>query len=325
MNSNLKLGLYAASVVGLLVFGALFVRAWRSADALASAGARAAVAPPTTQAVATNLPAAGTNDATASAAPPTHVTATATATATAVEAQTPDAPAVAREESAKATEPTPEQEPVPDSTAGRVSGKRLADMIAWGLLTVVSIAGLGVLMAHDFSSAVAAKATRALFQEDAQGIEATDYEAVENAHTSGDFLEAIRLLREYHKENPRAVHAQIRIAEIYEKDLNNPLAAALEYEEVLKHPLEPDRWGWTAVHLVNLYNRLEKTDQAVHWLQRIVQERPQTPAAAKARERLTALGFVVEEEGETDADTASQPPDDTGASEGGLPRGFRRK
>src|SRR2546429_1455339 len=46
---------------------------------------------------------------------------------------------------------------------------------------------------------------------------------------SGNFLEAIQLMRDYLKQNPREQHVALRIAEIYEKDLQNFLAAALEY------------------------------------------------------------------------------------------------
>ena len=40
--------------------------------------------------------------------------------------------------------------------------------------------------------------------------------------------------REYLNKHPREQYVALRIAEIYEENLNNPLAAALEYEEVLK-------------------------------------------------------------------------------------------
>ena len=56
-------------------------------------------------------------------------------------------------------------------------------------------------------------------------------------------------MREYLLKNPREQHVSLRIAEIYEKDLANPLAAALEYEEVLKQKLPAERWGWAAIHL----------------------------------------------------------------------------
>jgi hypothetical protein len=158
---------------------------------------------------------------------------------------------------------------------------------------------------------------RRLFDHDGEGIPESIGDQVEKAYGDGDFLEAIRLLRDHLKAHPKAVDAQIRIAELYEKDMNNPLAAALEYEEVLKLPMAPEKRGWTSIHLVNLYNRMEKPDQAVAWLQRIVSECPGTPAAAKAQDRLEAAGLEVPEAPQP----PETPPDDTPPSN--LPPGFR--
>ena len=78
----------------------------------------------------------------------------------------------------------------------------------------------------------------------------------------GAFIEAIDLLRSYLEINPLQQHAAIRIAEIYEKDLSNYLAAAMEYEEILKQRLAPERWAWMAVHLSNLYSgRLDQPEK----------------------------------------------------------------
>ncbi len=101
------------------------------------------------------------------------------------------------------------------------------------------------------------------------------------------------MLRDYLKKNPRELHAALRIAEIYEKDLKNYLAAALEYEEVLKHKLPPERWGWAAIHLCNLYSKLNHQDKTLNLLHRIVNEYPKTAAAKKAR---TRLGLAEPEE-----------------------------
>ena len=103
---------------------------------------------------------------------------------------------------------------------------------------------------------------------------------------NGKFLEAIQIMRDFLKKNPRHLHSALRIAEIYEKDLKNHLAAALEYEEILKHRLPSERWGWTAVHLCNLYFRLNQPGKAQELLRRIVAEYPKTMAAKKARARL---------------------------------------
>jgi hypothetical protein len=102
-------------------------------------------------------------------------------------------------------------------------------------------------------------------------------------------LEAVRILRDYLRRNPGETPAMARIAEIYEQDLRNNLAAALEYEELLKQHLPPENWGWSAVHLANLYLGLGKSREAAALLERIVREHGRTSAAAKARKRLLEL------------------------------------
>ena len=105
-----------------------------------------------------------------------------------------------------------------------------------------------------------------------------------------DPLEAVRLLRDYLNENPGEPQAMQSIAELYEKDLRNPVAAALEYEELLRLKLDPERWGGLAIHLTNLYIRLKQPDKAIALLQRIDRECGETSAAAKARKRLEEVG-----------------------------------
>jgi tetratricopeptide (TPR) repeat protein len=95
-------------------------------------------------------------------------------------------------------------------------------------------------------------------------------------------LEAVNLLREFLETHPREHLAQFRIAEIYADQLHNPLAAALEYEQLLTHKLDAERWGWTAVRLARLYRLTRDFDKAEALLQRVVQERPKTSAARKA-------------------------------------------
>jgi hypothetical protein len=123
---------------------------------------------------------------------------------------------------------------------------------------------LGVLAAHDVSTFMAQRAHKLLHNEEGEGIVDVDYDHAEQVWADGDHLGAIRLMREYLEKNPREVHVMVRIAEIYEKDLGNFLAAALEYEEILKHKLPAERWGWSAIHLVNLYyGKLDKPAQGL--------------------------------------------------------------
>ena len=149
---------------------------------------------------------------------------------------------------------------------------------------------LGVLAAFDISAFFGRSTIDSLFNDDGVGTLDDEYENAEGEWQRGDYLEAIRLMRDYLAKNPRQIHAALRIAEIYEKDLNNPLAAALEYEEILEEKLPRERWGWAAIHLANLYSGpLEKPDQALALLRRLDSEYGETQAAEKARRRLAMV------------------------------------
>ena len=195
---------------------------------------------------------------------------------------------------------------------------RSSSLLGWyGAVGFGALLGLGLLAGRDISAYVSHRAHEAMFGESGEGIADPEYDRAEQVWADGDHLEAIRLMREFLQKNPRALHAGLRIAEIYEKDLNNPLAAALEYEELLKRRFEPERWGWSAIHLCNLHTRLGQADKTEALLRRIIAEVPETPAAAKARER---LGLS---EGGSDPVAAGDPaPAELDAS-AELPRGFK--
>jgi len=145
-------------------------------------------------------------------------------------------------------------------------------------------------------------------------------------------MEAIELMRDYLKRNPRAQYAALRIAEIYEKDFRNYLAAAMEYEEILKRKLSPDLRGWAAIHLCNLYSKLGRQEEYDALLHKIINDHPKTCAAKKARqalgwsedssapEALPNLGNVKFPE-----DCLSSEPTDSTTSHSNLPPGFRPK
>ncbi len=165
-------------------------------------------------------------------------------------------------------------------------------MMMSGSVLFLAFCGLALLVARDIGSLVGGRAAALYYDED----EASDasrnalYEQADHACNAGDYLEGIRLLRLYVEQNPREQHAALRIAEIYEKELGNYLAAALELEEILKSRLRPDRWGWTAIRLCNLYTgKLKQSDKAVALLRRLVEEYPTTQAAEKARKRLAMM------------------------------------
>ncbi len=192
---------------------------------------------------------------------------------------------------------------------------------AWGAGLVLSVVALGLTLARDLSQFFGSRVLKALYNEEGDGIANPDYELAEQEWAKGNFLEAVQLMRDYLKTKPREQHVALRIAEIYEKNLENYLAAALEYEEVLKQKLPPERWGWAAIHLCNLYtSRLNQTDKAIALLRRIDTEYTETAAAEKARKRLVQLqddGIISRP-----AETAGEPTSPPAPS---LPPGFAPK
>lgn len=198
--------------------------------------------------------------------------------------------------------------------AKKVSNK--GKMIAYLGLFLGTAICLGLFVAHDISHYMGTKALKVIYNDDLEGMKDPEYEEAEQAWANGKYLEAIQLMRDYLKKNPREQHVALRIAEIYEKNLNNPLAAALEYEEVLKYRLPDERWGWAAIHLSNLYSgKLNRETDAIALLKRIDAEYPNTGAAKKARERLGKP--------ESAAITIEEPP--ASAPTSNLPKGFRPK
>ncbi|XOV70779.1 MAG: tetratricopeptide repeat protein [Verrucomicrobiota bacterium] len=156
---------------------------------------------------------------------------------------------------------------------------------------VLSLLALGLLAGYDLTRYSANRTLDSIYNDDGVGTDGHDlYEAAEQEWARGDFLEAIRILREYLEVNPKQQHAAIRIAEIYEKDLKSPLAAALEYEEILQQKLAPERWGWAAIHLANLYSGpMGKPEKAIDLLRQLVEKYPDTPAGEKASQRLAMI------------------------------------
>ena len=144
------------------------------------------------------------------------------------------------------------------------SSERLGRMMTCGFLAFGALVGLGLLVGRDVSAYLASRAENFVYNDNLVGVRDPQYDEAEEAWKRGQHLEAIQLMRDFLKKNPSEQYAALRIAEIYEKDLGNHLAAALEYEEVLKKRLPSERWGWAAIHLANLYSG--KLNKAKHRL-----------------------------------------------------------
>ncbi len=210
----------------------------------------------------------------------------------------------------------------PSGLATAPSEPTLSTLMVYGIGLFATVLFLGLLLAHDFSDFVAERFTRFMLSQEGEETKAPEYDQAEQLAMDGRPLEAIQMMRDFLKKKPRKLYVAIRIAEIYEKDLGNYLAAALEYEEVLKHRLRPEQWGWAAIHLANLYTgKLNQTDKALALLHRIDHEYGHTAAAVKARSRLAQLKGESGAEGASGAveiEEEAKPPSN-------LPRGFRPK
>lgn len=205
------------------------------------------------------------------------------------------------EESAELVHEDPTQVPLPQVDVNKVPppNRSYSTMMVYGALFFFSVVGLALIVSHDVSHFVAEKSYKMMYDEEGLAIKDPDYEKAEQAWADNKPLEAIQLMRDYLKRHPREQHVALRIAEIYEKDLQNYLAAALEYEEVLKHKLPSELWGWHAIHLCNLYTRkLNQPEKALALLRKIDAEYGNTAAAEKARKRLSALEKGKESETE---------------------------
>jgi TolA-binding protein len=206
----------------------------------------------------------------------------------------------------------------------RKSSKRMGRLMAYGVAGFFVFVGLAVLIAHDVSRYVANRVDDFIFNDDLKGVKDPEYEEAEKVWAKGEYLEAIRMLRDYLNRHPREQYVSLRIAEIYEDNLGNHLAAALEYEEILQKRLPHERWGWAAIHLANIYSgKLNRGEEAEKLLHRIVNEYGETAAAKKARERL-GIPQPVEDvpvaapEPESPTPKKEEPPSN-------LPKGFRPK
>ncbi|MEY4385684.1 MAG: hypothetical protein RLY20_967 [Verrucomicrobiota bacterium] len=103
------------------------------------------------------------------------------------------------------------------------------------------------------------------------------------------YLEAIRVLREFHEAHPRQWSAAVRIAEIYERDLANPLSAALEYETLLRQRLPKRAQAEILLRLAADYLLLHRTDESAARLNQVLADFPGSAAATKAARRLARL------------------------------------
>lgn len=288
MHSGLKIFLYIVFIVGACLSGFSFVNHYRrlfaepaevslsKTNAITASANEAAAS--TNEAGLANEAVAGTTEATAAtnevAAPANESLTASNEVATATDSSAPPE-----------NQPGPAKEEIKTELDHSKSGG-YANLVIFTGLFFLSVIGVGVLVGNDVSHFFGNRALKFLYNDEGEGFRDPEYEQAEQEWADGNHLEAIRLMRDYLKKYPREQHAALRIAEIYENDLHNYLAAALEYEEILTKKLPAERWGWSAIHLCNLYVKLDQQEKAVALLRRIDAEYSETAAAAKARQRL---------------------------------------
>ncbi len=321
MNPKVKLGLYAILMIAAAVFAGLFYSSYKSSNRESETPniSPAALANEIDPAQAPSTNAQLQTNVTALTNPPPPETGTNVPTTNAV--IEPNVVTQARDSA--------------DSLQiARPAAKGRSRMIGYFAAFLGVAVFLGLLVARDISEYFGNRSVEFLFNDEGIGTKNPEYEQAEQEWANGHHLDAIRMMRDYLQRNPREQYVALRIAEIYEKDLKNNLAAALEYEEILKHKLPPQRWGWAAIHLCNLYSKLHKTDESVALLRRVVDEYGETPAADKARKRLAMFETVGEDALDADLPDSieSLPPKPTSKPikvelepPSNLPPGFRPK
>lgn len=120
---------------------------------------------------------------------------------------------------------------------------------------------------------------------DAELYEKAEYQILKGKHVAG-----IELLRTVLANDPNHFEAQLRIAEVYDKNLENYEVAATEYVAALKHEFHPERWSWAAVRLCNIYSgKLGDSNSAIRVMRQLVDKHPLSGGAAKVKKRLDMI------------------------------------
>ena len=171
----------------------------------------------------------------------------------------------------------------------RISGMYIG-MVGWTLGLVVSVLGLGFLTAQDFGHLLKGKLGKSITYVDEKSIRNAAYEHAEAVALNGHHVEAIKLFQALLVKYPGHTHSLLRIAELYDKNLQDFPRAAHHYEQLLEQPLPSEQWGWIAIHLCNLYtSKLSNTPAALALLRRLAAEHPETEAGGKALKRLARI------------------------------------
>ncbi len=154
---------------------------------------------------------------------------------------------------------------------------------------VLAVVGLGLLCAYDIAHHFGWRVQEWFLQGGRPALATAEMEQAQQLRAEGRPLDAIGVLREFVQQHPHEWEVMARIAEIYNHDLGNYLAAALEYEELIKHKLPAEQWAWSALHLAKLYGRLDQPEKSLALLERLENEYGRTVAARRAHKAIEQL------------------------------------
>ncbi len=190
----------------------------------------------------------------------------------------------------------------PAVTTNRRVGRNYLRLLGYTVGFAAAFTVLGFVAAQDFGYLLRFRMGKEVSYVSAKSERKGQYERAEYLILKGDHREAVRLLQGLVAKQPDNVHMNLRIAEVYDKELQDFPNAALHYERVLKLELPAEQWGWLAIRLSNIYSgKLNQPQAALALIRRIAAEHPETQAGGKALKRLARLneaGLGAEAEGE---------------------------
>lgn len=178
----------------------------------------------------------------------------------------------------------------PTNRSNRRVGRNYFRLLGYTVGFATAMLVLGLVAAQDFGHLLKFRLGREVSYVDARSERTAQYERAEYLALKGDPQGAIRLLQTILAKHPTHIHSVLRIAELYDKELQDFPRAALHYEEVLKLKLPPEQWGWVAIRLSNIYSgKLQQPHAALALINRLAAEHPGTAAGAKALKRLAKI------------------------------------
>lgn len=186
--------------------------------------------------------------------------------------------------------PGEDAEETATNRTNRRVGRNYFRLLGYTIGFAAALLVLGLIAAQDFGHLLKFRLGKEVSYVDARFERNAQYERAEHLALKGDHAGAIRLLQAIVAKHPGHTHSVLRIAELYDKELQDYPRAALHYEEVLKLKLPPEQWGWAAIRLSNIYSgKLQQPKAALALIHRLAAEHPGTAAGAKALKRLAKI------------------------------------